>query len=601
MVQGVSNMLWALARLEARPSSRWLAAFIAATAGRLGQGSTQSLANCCWALARLHRLEEATPAAAAAGHLPDSPSQPPGSSLHQGAPPAAGVSIWLLVRRSGWLQALVAASYSRLPSAEPQHLATLLWSLAALGAPPPEPWADAWLAASYSQLPAMRPQELSSCLAAAVALRLRVPPAWAQRLVACLVSQAGAGGGVQARHVAQAMWGLAARGGRMDLDQPRPASPDQSRRTSAHSAGAGQGVRGAGTRAGRADSHQQALPGAAAAAPLSLLALPPPPAAQQQQQQQQQQGPTLRQHLLDSLAQCCAAHLVASSAVPAAPAGLPAYTQRDLAAIAWAAAQRRVQLPEGVWRRLSEALCDERLGEGASSPQALAMVLWAFAAAGQQPAAGGLPAAAVVERALAAAAGQLLPSFSLQGLCMVLWAVARLGCSPQPQLLMPLVERAGQLLTSSSASAAAGATPSGGTAGSANSSTLSPAGSSASTRSDSNTAAISSGDAGAAGGQAAATILYALAALGFYPGSTWMRSYQAAAAPHLGTYSARELAQVLSALALLGERPAGAFMASWEGAWAAARAANLVGAREAAVVRRARARLAGGAAEEGDA
>jgi hypothetical protein len=57
--QGLSNVLYALARLEARPPAPWLAAWLDAAAARLPRMASQSLANSMWALARLDARPDA--------------------------------------------------------------------------------------------------------------------------------------------------------------------------------------------------------------------------------------------------------------------------------------------------------------------------------------------------------------------------------------------------------------------------------------------------------------------------------------------------------------------------------------------------------------
>lgn len=193
-----------------------------------------------------------------------------------------------------------------------------------------------------------------------------------------------------------------------------------------------------------------------------------------------------------------------------------AFTPQGLAMLAWALArlQPQVQIPSSYWEGLLAAAAPHL---PAADAHALTALLWAAANVGLPP------HGAWADAALrAAAAPGVLQGFTAQGLALTLWAVARLGPRPAPEQLLPLVARAGELLST------------------------------------------------AADGHAAAVTLHALAALGFYPGSAWTAAWLEASQPRLRTWAARDLAQALWALAALQEVPPPGWMAAWSEAWAGA-------------------------------
>jgi len=190
------------------------------------------------------------------------------------------------------------------------------------------------------------------------------------------------------------------------------------------------------------------------------------------------------------------------------------FTPQGCALVAWASVRLGCASPALILGLL--AVTDRQLD--VADTQALSTLLWAAASVGEAP------SGALLESLLAALRVRA-KELSQQSVALVLCALAQLGWRPEPRDLLPLVSVAGELLLKG----------------------------------------LQAGSQGAP--RASATVLHALAVMGFYPGSVWMRAWLAQSERALQRFSTRELAQVLWALAVLGERPGDAWLSAWRAAW----------------------------------
>lgn len=126
-LQGISNMMWALARLGVHPGQGWLARMLSSSAGRIGTCREQALSNCCWALARLDQLHtqsqqpllhgagggysddddggQRLQASLGAGHA--------GDEAGTAAAGSDGGELRALLQRTGWLRSMLLVSQVR--------------------------------------------------------------------------------------------------------------------------------------------------------------------------------------------------------------------------------------------------------------------------------------------------------------------------------------------------------------------------------------------------------------------------------------------------------------------------------------------------------
>jgi hypothetical protein len=128
--QGLSNVLWAFAKLGQRPSEQLLAAACEHSAAAMSSASPQSLSNLAWALAQLQaqprerwqqQLWRFTGAARLQGY-----------SCHNLATLLLAVQQLRLRCPPGWAEQLTAVAAGKLHEGSPENLAVLLAALAAL-------------------------------------------------------------------------------------------------------------------------------------------------------------------------------------------------------------------------------------------------------------------------------------------------------------------------------------------------------------------------------------------------------------------------------------------------------------------------------------
>ncbi|KAG2429179.1 hypothetical protein HYH02_014114 [Chlamydomonas schloesseri] len=195
--QAVSNLLYGMCELGARPPPAWMAGLVNHFHRHLGaEASGQSVANVLWCLAKMgYRLngegmdilaglvasrlggwqEEQAEAAAAAGAAAAAAVPPPFTSqeLSNILYAFATLGYDLAPALGGTLApALLAACRARLGEANAQELSNSLWSLAALKLRPAEPWLRDYYAAAAARLPSFAPRDLAQSLYGAAKLRL---------------------------------------------------------------------------------------------------------------------------------------------------------------------------------------------------------------------------------------------------------------------------------------------------------------------------------------------------------------------------------------------------------------------------------------------
>ncbi|PNW74298.1 hypothetical protein CHLRE_13g603250v5 [Chlamydomonas reinhardtii] len=195
--QAVSNLLYGMCELGARPPPAWMAGLVNHFHRNLGaEASGQSVANVLWCLAKMgYRLngegmdilagmvasrlqawqEEQAEAAAAAGAAAAEAVPPPfnAQELSNILYAFATLGYDLAGALDGALApALLAACRARLHEANAQELSNSLWSLSALKLRPAEPWLRDYYAAAVACLPSFAPRDLAQSLYGAAKLRL---------------------------------------------------------------------------------------------------------------------------------------------------------------------------------------------------------------------------------------------------------------------------------------------------------------------------------------------------------------------------------------------------------------------------------------------
>ncbi|KAG2427266.1 hypothetical protein HXX76_012462 [Chlamydomonas incerta] len=199
--QAVSNLLYGMCELGARPPPAWMAGLVNHFHRNLGaEASGQSVANVLWCLAKMGyrlngegmdilagmvaaRLEawrqeqaEATGAAGAAGAAAAAAAVPPpftSQELSNILFAFATLGYDLAGALGGGLApALLAACRSRLGAANAQELSNSLWALSALKLRPAEPWLRDYYAAAAACLPSFGARDLAQSLYGTAKLRL---------------------------------------------------------------------------------------------------------------------------------------------------------------------------------------------------------------------------------------------------------------------------------------------------------------------------------------------------------------------------------------------------------------------------------------------
>jgi hypothetical protein len=133
-------------------SGTWLGVFCCCSLGQLDAFSDQALSNCCWALGSIRQQLQQ--------------QQQQQQQFQQ------------ILQQSGLQQRLLAVLQPRLLGLSPQQLANTLWGLATAGLKPSEPWLASFVRASGPKLLGFKAQEASNTLLGLARLGFNPGKAW---------------------------------------------------------------------------------------------------------------------------------------------------------------------------------------------------------------------------------------------------------------------------------------------------------------------------------------------------------------------------------------------------------------------------------------
>ncbi|GIL70537.1 hypothetical protein Vretimale_3666 [Volvox reticuliferus] len=201
--QAVSNMLYGLCQLGARPPPAWMSAVINHFHRNLGsEASGQSVSNVLWCLAKMgyrlndegmdilfglvrsqlstwqQRCQEQQEQCQQHGHKRQQQSQavsppPPFNAQEVSNVLYAIASMGYEIDPSGELSRLLLdAARARLCEANAQELSNMMWCMAVLQIRPPEPWLEDYFAAATARLSTFKSFDLAQTLYGAAKLRL---------------------------------------------------------------------------------------------------------------------------------------------------------------------------------------------------------------------------------------------------------------------------------------------------------------------------------------------------------------------------------------------------------------------------------------------
>jgi hypothetical protein len=191
--QGLSNIIWAFAKLSHQPSAHLMDLAIEESAATMSSASPQSLTNLAWALAQLR----AQPGQAWQQQLWRSTSSHRlrGYSCYQLATLLQAVQQLQLQAPPSWLEGITTAAAGKLQQASPENLAVLLAALAAMHSTQARQQQEQqqqqqqrFLAACYSQLAApwlqqATPRNITTIATALVSLQQQLPQAAADNML----------------------------------------------------------------------------------------------------------------------------------------------------------------------------------------------------------------------------------------------------------------------------------------------------------------------------------------------------------------------------------------------------------------------------------
>ncbi|GLC33504.1 hypothetical protein PLESTB_000082300 [Pleodorina starrii] len=178
--QGLSQLLWGLARLGHTPPERCMAAMCEEVLTQLPYFTAAGLSNALWGVTTLsYRPPDPWVARVADSCLRLMPTF---NSYD------LSISFWALLRLGyapggEWLAGFLSASYGQLPSASPEHSARLLWGMARLRLTPPADWLRRWLSLSYVRLLEAGPTSLTTMMWALATLGIRPSRRWVDMLL----------------------------------------------------------------------------------------------------------------------------------------------------------------------------------------------------------------------------------------------------------------------------------------------------------------------------------------------------------------------------------------------------------------------------------
>ncbi|GLC43104.1 hypothetical protein PLESTB_000862800 [Pleodorina starrii] len=195
--QAVSNMLYGLCQLGARPPPAWMSAVVNHFHRNLGaEASGQSVSNVLWCLAKMgYRLNtegmdilfglvrkqlaawQQQAQAQLAPRSSSPPPPPPFTSQEVSNVLYAIASMGYEMEPEGELAGLLLqAARARLGNANAQELSNIMWCLAALQIRPSQPWLDDYYVAAQARLPTFKPFDLAQALYGAAKLHLPLQP-----------------------------------------------------------------------------------------------------------------------------------------------------------------------------------------------------------------------------------------------------------------------------------------------------------------------------------------------------------------------------------------------------------------------------------------
>ncbi|EFJ52024.1 hypothetical protein VOLCADRAFT_116232 [Volvox carteri f. nagariensis] len=179
-LQGLSQIIWGLARLGYQPQAPFMRAFCTEVLRQLPYFMASGLSNTLWGLTVLsYRPSSSWVATVGAACL----RLMPAFSSYD-----LSISSWALLRLGfapdrDWLAGFLSASYSQLPSAAPEHAARMLWCLASLGLMPPADWLRHWLSLTYVRLLEAESTSLTTMMWGLATLGIRPNRRWVDLLL----------------------------------------------------------------------------------------------------------------------------------------------------------------------------------------------------------------------------------------------------------------------------------------------------------------------------------------------------------------------------------------------------------------------------------